>query len=350
MGLQGISQLYRNVAYAAVGGDPLLAEPTATGLWLIHVLQVYTSCMVTLAVWDWISCLKMEWHRIWKREWSLIKFLYIWTRYYGLICFSINLWLFNADITVERCKTLHYLIALTCMWTTIGSEMILAVRTYAFLGKKLWIAVGLGVALLGEIAFLLYVGIAAVFQSPLPFGDVGPCTASDAPGKHVVMGFWLCPVVFDLICTALTVGKALQLKHMGVKSDILKIFLREGLLYFVAVAAINILNAAFMFQSEINIQNINSFLALILSQILCCRLVLNLRKEGQQGYTTSDSHGGNSYTGGPVPPRRVPGGHGGATSNFSIPLNTFQGTPGDNGSEELYTGIKVDVERLRTEK
>ncbi|KAL0576531.1 hypothetical protein V5O48_005451 [Marasmius crinis-equi] len=344
MGLAGISQLTRNVAYAAVGTEDASAEAVATGLWLLHVLQVYTSCMVALAVWDWLVCLQMEWRRIWQREWSLIKFLYLWTRYYGLVCFAINLWLFNADFTVERCGTLHYLIVLTCMWVTVGSEMILAVRTYAFLGKKLWIGIALGIALLGEIAFLLYVGIKAVYQAPLPFGNVGPCTASDLPGKHIVMGFWLCPVIFDLICTILTIGKALQLKHMGVKSNVLRIFLREGLLYFVAVAAINILNAAFMFQSDVNLQNINCFLALILSQVLCCRIVLNLRGDGTKNHSTTDSHP-HTFTGGGAPPRRAAA----ATSNFSIPLNTFQGTTADN-ADDYYTGIKVDVEQLRTEK
>lgn len=61
--------------------------------------------------------------------------------------------------------------------------------------------------LLGETAYLLYVSIAGVYQIPLLVGDMGPCTASDYPGKHVVMGYWLAPVAFDLICTFLTVFK-----------------------------------------------------------------------------------------------------------------------------------------------
>lgn len=85
--------------------------------------------------------------------------------------------------------------------------MILAIRTYAFLGKKLWLGIVLGGMILIEVGYLLYVSIAGVYQIGILVGDKGPCTASDAPGKHVVSGYWLAPVAFDLICTFLTLYK-----------------------------------------------------------------------------------------------------------------------------------------------
>lgn len=92
-----------------------------------------------------------------------------------------------------------------------SSEAILAIRTYAFLGKKLWVGILVIAMLLGETAYLLYVAIAGVYQIPPVIGDKGPCTASDKPGQHVVSGFWLAPVAFDLICTGLTIGKVASL-------------------------------------------------------------------------------------------------------------------------------------------
>lgn len=89
------------------------------------------------------------------------------------------------------------------------TEAILAVRTYAFLGKQLWLGILLSTLIAGETAFLLYVSIAGVYQiPPIPLGDMkSPCTASDKPGEHVVSGFWLAPVAFDLVCTFLTMWK-----------------------------------------------------------------------------------------------------------------------------------------------
>jgi hypothetical protein len=143
-------------------------------------------------------------------------------------------------------------------------EAILAVRTYAFLGRQVWVGIMLSIMLLAETAFLLYVAIAAVYQIPPIIGDRGPCTASDRPGKHVVSGFWLAPVVFDLICTVMTVfqvslfflfvdgilinmfQQALQLRvqRTGIQSNIVTIFVREGIFYFIAVATVNVLNVS----------------------------------------------------------------------------------------------------------
>ncbi|EEB96006.1 hypothetical protein MPER_04933 [Moniliophthora perniciosa FA553] len=227
------------------------------------------------------------------------------------------------------------------MWTTLGSEAILAVRTYAFLGKKQVIAIFLGVLLLGETAFLLFVSIKAVHQTPLLIGDRGPCTASDAPGQHVVSGFWMAPVLFDLICTIMTLYKvkfAFTLRLVGVKSQLVRVFLREGLLYFLAVAFINILNAVFMFQPNANLQNINCFLALVLSQVLCCRLVLNLRASDNEK-TTDYSIPSEANQGFSAQPSRQT-----QSGGINIPLNRFKNGP---YGDDIYNGVKVqvDVER-----
>ena len=174
--MSGMTEVNKIAAEAVSGGDEAIAELIATGLGLIHVLQVYTSSMVCFylcvhvplliyfsidgrrgmglacmpekyAVPFLIICAcayidmlghQVEYDRIWKRKWSLVKFLYLWTRYYGLLCFALNLWLFNDNFTFQACKKLwvqiflylyisssqsnrHYLIAATCMWTTLGS-------------------------------------------------------------------------------------------------------------------------------------------------------------------------------------------------------------------------------------
>ncbi|KAI0641585.1 hypothetical protein C8Q79DRAFT_918792 [Trametes meyenii] len=334
------------IAAASIGADPVTTDLIATAFGLLHVLQVYTSAMMAVAVWDWLICLKVEWDVIWKRRWTPVKCLYLWTRYYGLFTYALNLWLFNANFTTQQCKTLHYLIAATCMWVTLGSEAILAMRTYAFLGRKKGVGIVLSTMLVGETAFLLYVAIAGVNQTILPVVTHGPCTASDKPGQHVVSGFWLAPVAFDLFCTFLTLWKVTTLQARG--SRLVKIFVSEGLFYFILVAAVNVLNAIFMFQSNANIQNINCFLALILTQVLCCRLVLNLRAQGQNvGVHTSEAvavSAGLSTKGGNGPVFAHPSRRQDETvGTVSIPLERFNKP--DTWDEPTYPrdGVKVHV-------
>lgn len=335
--MSSIPAINRAAAESIAAGNEPMVQALMTGMKLTHILQVYTSSMVAVAVWDWLSSLEMEYRYIWKKEWSIIKGLYLWTRYYGLACFSVNLWLFNDNFTKERCATLHYLIAATSMWSLLGSEAILAIRTYAFLGKKMWIGIMLVIMLLGETGFLLYVSIAGVHQiDPFPIGDMkGPCTAADKPGRTIVTGFWLAPVAFDIVCTILTMWQAFRMQQILKTSRIVKIFVREGLLYFLAVTGVNLLNAAFMFQSNPNLQNLNSYLALVLSQVLCCRLVLNLKgvQEPASNFTSSEhSYATNARSAG-----------------VSIPLRSFNKdlTNANYTQHDIYEGVKVqiDVER-----
>ncbi|KAH9853272.1 hypothetical protein C2E23DRAFT_728942 [Lenzites betulinus] len=342
------------IAAASLGADAVTTEAIATAFGLLHVLQVYTSCMMSIAVWDWLACLKgehsrtiylFEWDVIWNSRWTTIKCLYLWTRYYGLLAFALCLWLFNANFTSDECKSLHYIIAASCMWVTLGSEAILAMRTHAFLGRQLWTAILLSAMLVGETAYLLFVSIVGVHQIVLPIVTRGPCTASDAPGKHIVSGFWLAPVAFDLFCTFLTLWKVTRMHARG--SPLVKIFVTEGLFYFILVASVNVLNAIFMFQSNASIQNINSFLALIISQVLCCRLVLNLRLRGRAGGVHStEGPMGSSNTKGTVPVFAHPGGaRGGPTDTgfetVNIPLEHFN-RPDDESYEHDH-GVKVHV-------
>ncbi|KAH6918759.1 hypothetical protein BKA70DRAFT_1136985 [Coprinopsis sp. MPI-PUGE-AT-0042] len=330
-----------NLAASGLSLDETTTSAIAVGLNLIHVYQLYASAMLAVAVWDWMTCLQAEWYCIWKKEWSLTKGLYLWTRYYGIVCFSLNLWVWNSNSSQEECKSLYYIPAATCMWATLGSEAILAVRTCAFLGKKRWLCILLGGLLAGETAFFLYVAIDGVGQIPiLPFSDAdgvirGPCFTSDKPGQHVVSGFWLAPVAFDLICTFLTAAKALTLHRDVSRSPIVRIFIREGVFYFLAVAGVNVLNAAFMFQKNRNIQTINCFLALVLSQVLCCRLVLNLK--GARNGLVYNSGGAHSSQQSSVAVISRTGGH-------NIALRRYNHQTFNDQSDPYPDGVKVRID------
>lgn len=107
----------------------------------------------------------------------------------------------------------------------------------------------LGVLFLGETAFLLYASIAGTHQTSILGFKRKPCTTSDAPDRHIVAGFWMAPVGFDLLCTVITIYKVrlrpaagacqcrsviTQAATLGTHlSHIIKTFLSEGILYFI---------------------------------------------------------------------------------------------------------------------
>ncbi|KAI0775140.1 hypothetical protein BD413DRAFT_471858 [Trametes elegans] len=329
------------LAAKSMGADEVTTQQIATAFSLLHVLQVYTASMMAVSVYDWLVCLKDEWDLIWKANWTAVKFIYLWTRYYGLLAFALELWLFNAQFTAEQCKPLHYLLSLLVMWVSLGTEGIIAMRTYAFLGRQRWLGLSLVLMLLGETGFLLFVSAGHVMQNILPIVTRGPCTGTDYPGQHLVSGIYLAPVIFDCICTALSLWQVTTLHTRG--SRLVRVFVREGLFYFLLVSTGNLLNVIFMFQSNVNIQAINCFLNLVLSQVLCCRLVLNLRRQALSGDVhTSEQHVPSLGTIGNAP-RPVTD----TVNTVNIPLDRFgKGRQwSDAGSEENGVKVHVTVER-----
>ncbi|KAI0820702.1 hypothetical protein BC628DRAFT_1395934 [Trametes gibbosa] len=130
-------------------------------------------------------------------------------------------------------------------------------------------------------------------------------------------------------------------------SPLVKIFVTEGLFYFILIASFNVLNTIFMFQSNMSIQNINSILALIILQVLCCRLVLTLHWRSRTGGASADPVQVSANTKGTMPVFAHPGATWGPVDTrfetVNIPLEHFN-RPDD---ESYDHGMKfhVSVER-----
>jgi hypothetical protein len=60
----------------------------------------------------------------------------------------------------------------------------------------------------------------------------------------------LCRDTYELV-------QALSLNRAVSRSPIVQIFVREGVFYFLAVAGVNVLNAAFMFQKCVDAYNVD---------------------------------------------------------------------------------------------
>jgi hypothetical protein len=107
----------------------------------------------------------------------------------------------------------------------------------------------------------------AVFPPGLPFET--PCIPTS--GNAVNYLYFISPFVIDSIFTALCFYKAAQIAKAGEATSVLKLFLRDGLLYFSVVSVANIVQTGFYIQPVAAMKVINAFAALCLSSVMCCR-------------------------------------------------------------------------------
>ncbi|KAG8866787.1 hypothetical protein FRB97_003751, partial [Tulasnella sp. 331] len=240
-----------------------------------------------ITLWDWVTSAPREYRLIHLSPWSAVKALYLLCRYWVIFSMIVVLWIFIGNHTENQCKTLFRVPeSIAQMWNQILSEAVLVYRTYAIFGNKLSLLAFLLVCLASVASFQIYV--IATGMSLLPFVDppTGPCFPTVRyRGSKLIMGFFLAPLLFDTTVTGLTVIRALQLRRSNLSgngSPLMRVFLREGIFYFVVIASGNLVNPLFYWLPNPNMSGLMVPISVMFTSILACRLILELRDRGSR--------------------------------------------------------------------
>ncbi|KAG8846294.1 hypothetical protein FRB96_002046 [Tulasnella sp. 330] len=271
-----------------------LVKILAEAAYFIRATQMSFVAWYAISLWDWVTSFPREYRLIHKTPWSAIKVLYLLCRYWPIITMPFILWVFIGDHSEHMCKILYLMPESIAMWNQIFAEIVLVVRTYAFFGNSIPLLIVLLSGLAGIVAFQIY--CVAAGMALLPFIDPpnGPCFPTVThPGSPLIMIFFILPLLFDTVVTSLTVFRAFKYQHQvagGTGSPLIKMFVREGLFYFILIAGANLVNGIFYWQPNADMSALNIPLSVMLTDILACRLILDLRERGKAG--SSGSHPG----------------------------------------------------------
>ncbi|KAL4246963.1 DUF6533 domain-containing protein [Abortiporus biennis] len=284
-----------------------MPDTLETAQHFIFVTQVHFCDAVV--VWDWALGLPREWRFIWKTSWTPVKFSYIFCRYWVLAVIPYLLWAFCTDHTWDECEKIFKIPVALAIWNQVSAEVILLIRTYAFFNRNKYMLVLLVTALAGVVSYQLYVDTSQML--PLPFVvppfQKGPCLPMSKPHSAHLLGFFIAPLLYDTMVTVVTVGKAITIRRRsgGPSSRLIQTFLREGVFYYLLISVANLINGIFYLQPRQTISAICIPLSVMLSPVLACRLILDLRERGSE--TVSHSTGTIAFTAGVTSSKSNPG-------------------------------------------
>ncbi|KZV73893.1 hypothetical protein PENSPDRAFT_682447 [Peniophora sp. CONT] len=341
---------------------------------MILVTQYHFSCMYAVCIWDWIISLPNERRYIWKSKWTLVKGLYLFTRYYVLAVVPYLLWAFCTNHEWSLCRWAFKIPVIVATPNQLGAEAILLVRTYAFFGRDKRVLAVLVCMILGLLSYQLYVATSAML--PLPFlGETGPCFPMSRPGEAQVLGFFVAPLAFDTIITIITLAKAYSMRQRnGSSSQIIQVFLKEGFFYYFLISGANLMNGIFYFQPHSEMSAIMIPLSVMLSPVLACRMIIDIRaRADHRNVFLSGGQSSGPRRPAPAPPLEA---NPGATTDFAITAGGDVATQGielgnisklddadykdstvgtgtyhsvqlpyEHGPPQVYGGIRVDVEK-----
>jgi len=243
----------------------------------LQVVSYITAGLLALLVYDILLQINDEYRHVWKSRWTLIKCLYMWTRYSTFISIIISL------VNLSECnKITTFTTAFS--GSIIGvTELILMVRTYTLYerSKKLL-----------AFFFVLWFSIAGVaiwavtkWISAPSFGssDAGTvsCWLSDSSGVGIGLVCYVCLLVGESAIVFLTLCKVLRKFHHN-KTALLNSLYSDGVLFYLAIWPFTIATVACLFWAPPGLNNLPDAPVLVMHSVLSCHLITHARAVAEE--------------------------------------------------------------------
>ncbi|KAJ7677278.1 hypothetical protein B0H17DRAFT_1079818 [Mycena rosella] len=270
-----------------------MASPSS----LISDLQVVSyvkASFLTLLAYDTVLNFDREYRYVWKSRWSVIKFLYLWTRYSAFI---------DTIIAVQERLDLHrnpsscnHIMAFTTIFASTGiavSEIILMIRTHALYerSKKLlvfFIVMWVSISAVNIWAVLQWTQSFKVQAAP---SDISACYLGSLSDIGLVCYASL--VAAETVLVILTLWKAIQTSTHQ-RTRLVTSFYRDGVLFYLAILSFSIANVVILFLAPPGLNLIADTPLRVMHSVLCCHLVTHVRAIAAEEETTEMS-GPKSY-------------------------------------------------------
>ncbi|KIP12148.1 hypothetical protein PHLGIDRAFT_98513 [Phlebiopsis gigantea 11061_1 CR5-6] len=236
--------------------------------------------MFCIMSWEWLACLPKEVQRIWRRKFTYISWLYLANRYFGLLQFALVIPLLTDAFSATECPKIFRWQPVGAMITTLICQFILGARVFVLYSYSNIILGVLGVIWLAEFGFMSAT-MTKVFPAPSPAPGVAvPCVAIGP--EAWLIAFWGIPLGYDAVTFLLTAYKSYEFWRLEVKTPMLTILFRDGLIYFTAIFVMNLVNVILFATMPPTLQAINLPATTMLGIIMSSRLILNIRNPVQK--------------------------------------------------------------------
>ncbi|KAJ7493954.1 hypothetical protein FB451DRAFT_1491515 [Mycena latifolia] len=256
----------------------------ATSLQMAAYLRV---AAYAIAFFDYLQTLPAE-YRLYAKQKGPFKLsvaciLFILVRYLGLISIIIgNTGFFYHGFNKAACERFFWLTPIFKLLLYITSQAILAIRTYAVSRKS---------PLVLRILVVLFVA-AAVPEFISTFWK--------RVRVKVASLYYVGGLVFDLVTMIITSAYLWKFSSTSRTSlsQLARMMLQDGLMYFIALSGMNIVNIIFFQSSDTVLQPSASTLGFAATMIFSARFILNLSEHTRDGVSGDHSHTSRTPAGG----------------------------------------------------
>jgi len=251
-----------------------------------HVIDYMFVSASAVFIYDYILTLHLEIKLVWLSLWTYTKVLFLLIRYLGVInAFLYPLEQTLLDISAETCKVIYPLSAWLTLFQGFFSEAVLCIRTWAVWRRNKTIGVVLvGLQLASLISQCIVVSKllhSVGFAPPLYLGFRG-CFAPSYTPTDLWLNYLLLAIV-QAVVLAMMVVSAVMSYQRGLRSELLHVVHRDGVLFYVYLLCLSTLNLIAVLVLPVDLRAMLIPLQNFMYPILTSRIVLNIREVSTQG-------------------------------------------------------------------
>ncbi|EJC98458.1 uncharacterized protein FOMMEDRAFT_171078 [Fomitiporia mediterranea MF3/22] len=251
----------------------------------------------TILVWDHLITFKDEVRYIWNGRKSIVIYLFFWVRKDWCILLRFDSRRLTRTEQNRYFTPFSFIGNFIAYFSTWSPEGTLCFSVRALYADRPKVVYSLGVVLLAEagvFAWLLSRAEAVPHTLDVHGYSNTACTMIFDPqlGSAPSLSAWF-PLVYDTIVIALTLWKCAGPVKEHTASHILRTLLKDGLLYYSVIFAVNLVLAVMIISTRPGIKNITAQLEQLLTVAMMSRITLSLRRKAHED--PSSDEGDDSY-------------------------------------------------------
>jgi len=232
-----------------------------------------------LLIYDYFLTLPREVSLIWPSKWSLIKVLFLLTRYTPFIDAGLSLhYHFQSSPRVETCQLVVSLNSCLFFSGTAASQIILTMRTWAVWDRNKQLGIALGIFF--AMCALPDIGIIVIFLKSLRFIPLKSpallgCLVIEASPYLSIS--WILLLIYEAGIFFLMLIEGIRCYKLSSNSQLFRVVFKNGLLYYLYLFALSLCNVIVVKTVPPHLQVVLIFTERVVHSILACRVVLEIR-------------------------------------------------------------------------
>jgi hypothetical protein len=217
-----------------------------------------------------------------------VKAAYLFCRYYPLAIAPFHFWGFLGDHEQRVCEAYYHTLYASIIPSILSAQFILMLRTYAFSGRKKNVLAVLSITFFILVGVIIWVMSKELALSLLSSIERTGCFALSDQPSTISLAIAV-PVAYHLVAISIlaTFFDCLNMfivvwhwVRRGTLGPLGQSFLKQGILVYVVMTAINAMTIVSYLSSSMMYQGLGAsiWFGFILPSALSCRLVLILRR------------------------------------------------------------------------